>query len=111
MSVEYLTSTDDLRKLQKRQRRRVVKLKFEDCIVDVTFIGGWYRARLYGSAVVGFGATPTEASQRLRKLEAMRSLCAIKACDVTADRAERREESVAAKAAKRSVRYDPKGNR
>ncbi len=108
MLVEYLESTADLRRVQKQMRRRVVKLKFEGSEVQVTFIGGCYRARMSGSNIVAFGENPSEALQRLSKLEVMRSVCIPKSCDVYADRTERAEERAAAKAAKRSVRFDPK---
>jgi hypothetical protein len=90
MHVELLYSTADFRKLQKRQRRRVAKLKCEGSEVQITFIGGWYRARITGSNVVAFGETPSEALQRLGKLEAMRSVCIPKSIDLHADKLEQR---------------------
>jgi len=90
MYVEFLKSTADLRRVQKQMRRRVVKLKCEDSELQVTFIGGCYRARMAGSNVVAFGETPSEATQRLAKLEAMKSICIPKHSDVAADRMERR---------------------
>jgi hypothetical protein len=67
-----------------------------------------FKARFAGGADVAFGVDPLEATQRLRKiLNIVRSMCKPKQIDVALDRAERRAESVANKAAKRSVRYNP----
>jgi hypothetical protein len=89
MYVSELKSTADLRKVQKQMRRRIVVLKFEDSEAVITYIGGIHRARMAGSNVVAFGETPTEAKQRLTKLEEMRSVCIPKWCDVQLDRAEK----------------------
>lgn len=104
MHVEFLTSTADLRRVQKQMRRRVVRMKFEDHDVQVTCCSGIFKARFAGGADVGFGETPSEATQRLHKLPNMVRFVSIKSCDVYADRVEAAAERAAAKAAKRSER-------
>jgi hypothetical protein len=90
MFVEELKSTVDLKRVQKQMRRRVVKLKLEGSEVQITYTGGMFKARLAGASDAAFGQTPSEATQRLSKIEAMKSVCLPKQCDVAADRAERR---------------------
>ena len=89
MHVELLYSTADLRKMQKHQRRSYVKLKCEESEVQVTCVGGFYRARLQGHPDSVLASTPTEAKQRLTKLLSMGSVVIPKHSDVVAERAEK----------------------
>jgi len=90
MSVELLTSTSDLRRVQKQMRRRLVKLLFEGREVLMASTGGVYRARFAGGRDRAFGANPSEALQRLQRLPLMVAAnVRFKACDIEADRRER----------------------
>jgi hypothetical protein len=109
MIAEYLESTYDLRRVQRQMRRRLVKLKVEASAVQVTCVGGFFRARLPGGNVVAFGETPPEATQRLTKLLAMMSVCVPKDVDKALDRAERRAERGISE--KQIRKFNPRGNR
>jgi hypothetical protein len=106
--IAELKSTADLRRVQTQMRRREVTLRFEDSVLHVTHIGGIYRARLSGKNVVAFGENPSEAEQRLRKLEQMRSVFIAKHCDALADRKEQRTERAVSKFVKSVKRFAPK---
>jgi hypothetical protein len=82
-------STAAIRREQKLRVRRIVR-KLEDCTIKVNYIGGIHRARTAGSNIVAFGETPSEARQRLSKLQEMRSVCIPKNIDVTMERTEQR---------------------
>jgi hypothetical protein len=90
MNVEYLKSTDDLRRVQRQMHKRIARMKVEDSEVYVSCAGGLFKARLSGSNIVAFGETASEAKQRLTKLLAMQSVCIPQFCDQALDRAERR---------------------
>jgi hypothetical protein len=90
MNADVIPSTVQFRQLQKQLRRRVVNRKLETCPVQIIYIGGLYQARMAGSNVVAFGEIPSEATQRLTKLQSMQSVCIPKHSDVAADRMERR---------------------
>jgi hypothetical protein len=77
--------------------------------VQVVYDGAIYRARTAGSSIVAFGESSSAVKQRLKKLEEMRSTCAMKECDRKAERAEWAAERYAAKAARRAVRFAPRG--
>jgi hypothetical protein len=109
MLVEELHSTADLRRVVKQMRRRVVRLHCEERNVQVTYCAGVFKARLAGGRDVAFGETPSEVTQRLPKL--LNIVCVIKPYDKAFDRAEARAARTGQKAARRSVRYAPKGNR
>jgi hypothetical protein len=111
MHVEFLSSTADLRRVQRQLRRRYVKLKCHNSEVQVTFVGGLHQARMAGSNVVAFGETPSEAKQKLTKLQSMQSVCVPKHEDVAADRAERRAERAATISEKQIRKFNPRGNR
>lgn len=109
--IAELKSTADLRRVQTQMRRREVTLRFEDSVLHLTYIGGIYRARLSGKSAVAFGENPSEAEQRLRKLEQMRSVVIPKHSDALADRKEQRADRTAAQASKRSLKFEPRGHR
>ena len=113
MTVEELRSTDDLRRVNRQMRRRVVKLKFKHHSVVINFAGGLFRARFAGSPDVAFGSDEQQAVQRLRKLlNMLRSTSGIpKACDLAADRAEQFAERYTVKRVKSSLRFNPKRGR
>jgi hypothetical protein len=110
MIIEFLESTADLRRVQKQMRRRVVKLHVAGRAVQVTRCGCLYRARLSGHPDSVLASTPAEAKQRLSKLLTMGRVT-MKTCDAAAEKVERRAKHVAAKAAKNSVKYSPRGKR
>lgn len=105
-----LIETAHFRKLQKTLVRRNANKKVETSPLRITYVGGCYRARIAGSNVSAFGETPAEARQRLAKLQAMRSFCTVKQCDLDAERKERVAERAFAKAGRRSARWNPKGH-
>ena len=109
MLAEYLESTADFRRVQKQMRRRVVRLHCEERNVQVTYCAGVFKARLAGGRDVAWGETPTEVTQRLPKL--LNIVCVIKPYDKALDRADARAARTGDKAARRSVRFAPKGNR
>ena len=109
MTVSEITSTADLRRMQKQLRRRVLRHKFATSTVLVVRAGGYFKARYKGQSDVAFGVDEQQAVQRLQKLPNMvRAVCLPKRCDVAADRAERRAEAAASKAVRKSVKFDPK---
>ena len=108
MNVEYLQSTDDLRRFKKQLHRRAARIKVEDSKVQVTRVGSLYRARLQGHSDSVLATTPSEAKERLKTILAMQSACLTKGCDLAADRAERAAARVVARVAKHSIKFDPK---
>jgi len=71
--------------------------------VQITKSAGFLRGRYVGKKNNVFGTDVQQVLQRLSRLETMRSVCKTKPCDVTADHAEHRAESAAAKVAKRHL--------
>ena len=89
MSVSELESTAGLRRVNKQMRRRVVKLKFGESKVQITFAGGMYKARYEGEPDVAFGIDPGQARTRLRSIPNMIRHVIPKDYDVALDRSER----------------------
>jgi hypothetical protein len=92
MNLDYLTSTADFRRVNKQLRRRVLKRKFETHHVQITFVGGLFKARYNGQSDVAFSDNEHQAVQRLHKLPNMVRFCVVKECDKEADRRERAVE-------------------
>ncbi len=108
MNVSELKSTDDLRKVNKQLRRRMVVTKANPLSAQIVYTAGVYKARYQGQPDVAFGIDKQQALQRLHKLPNMIRVVIPYFDDREAERKEWLAECAAARAAKNSRNFDPK---